>query len=109
MASAEPFRHAACCMQVDESTRTVTLSNGNALEYDYLIVATGSLGPRTLGAALSTTTKAGILKHFQDMQAAIAGAQRILVVGGGPVGLELAGELAHYTKGKQITLVSSKG
>jgi apoptosis-inducing factor 2 len=87
----------------------VTLSNGSTLEYDYLIVATGSLGPRTLGAALSTTTKAGILKHFQDMQTAIAGAQRILVVGGGPVGLELAGELAHYTKGKQITLVSSKG
>jgi NADH dehydrogenase FAD-containing subunit len=38
-----------------------------------------------------------------------AALQSILVVGGGPVGMETAGEIAAHHKDKKVTLVTSKG
>ncbi|KAG5175482.1 hypothetical protein JKP88DRAFT_351415 [Tribonema minus] len=47
---------------------------------------------------------------FKERQDAIAAAERILIIGGGPVGMETAGEIAaHYGTTKQVTLVAAKG
>lgn len=96
-------------MKVDDQAKTVTLSNGETLVYDALVIATGSLGPKTFGAALVPTAAADIEAVYKQRQAAIAAAKSILIVGGGPVGMETAGEIAAYYKDKKVTLVTSKG
>jgi NAD(P)H-nitrite reductase large subunit len=61
--------------QVDEQAKTVTLSNGETLPYDALVIATGSLGPKTFGAALAPTAAADIEAVYKQRQAAIAAAK----------------------------------
>eukprot|EP00955_Chlamydomonas_euryale_P065731 359328-Chlamydomonas_euryale.AAC.10 len=43
----------------------------------------------------------------QETSAKVAAAKNIVIVGGGPVGVELAGEILEYYVGKKITLVHS--
>ena len=42
----------------------------------------------------------------KKMSEAVAAAKNILIVGGGPVGLELAGEIVDQHKDKNITIVT---
>ena len=93
---------------VDADGRTVTFTDANgatvSVPFDLLVIATGiSYGApaRAIGATVEAA-KASIVAQ----RAAVAAASRILIVGGGPVGVELAGELASL-KGKAITLVHS--
>lgn len=85
--------------------RTVKLSNGDALEGDLIVVATGSRYARPFKpqsdsvAALIADSRAA---HEQMRQA-----KSIAIVGAGAVGTELAGEIAAGIPGKKITLISS--
>ena len=47
------------------------------------------------------------MDKLRSKQKAISKAQSVLVIGGGPVGLELAGEIAAAHPGKEITIVHS--
>jgi 3-phenylpropionate/trans-cinnamate dioxygenase ferredoxin reductase subunit len=75
---------------VDPAARAVTLADGRRLGYDALVLATGAR-PRTLplpGAELALT-----LRTFEDalaIRARMRAASRVLIVGGGIIGLELA-------------------
>lgn len=59
----------------------------------------------------ANTTDASLRQRCVDLQqtrSAIAGARRISIIGGGPVGVELAGEILHAypnTETKQVTIV----
>lgn len=46
------------------------------------------------------------LAAFQDIQTRLPSAKTILIAGGGAVGVEIAGEIAHLYKHKEITLLS---
>jgi NADH dehydrogenase FAD-containing subunit len=88
--------------------RTISTDTGISVAYDYLILATGYLSNKTAGGV-------GNAVHASDMKGAYAfrmekikAAERILVAGGGPVGVEMAGEIAWTFPEKKITLVSSK-
>jgi NADH:ubiquinone reductase (H+-translocating) len=105
---------------LDAANSTVTLSDGQALPYDHLIVAAGAThsyfghddwathapGLKTLDDAFVIRRK--MLLAYERAEALPADAdpalrQRLLttvVIGGGPTGVELAGtmvELAHHT------------
>eukprot|EP00611_Tribonema_gayanum_P019923 TRINITY_DN3547_c0_g1_i3.p1 TRINITY_DN3547_c0_g1~~TRINITY_DN3547_c0_g1_i3.p1 ORF type:complete len:395 (-),score=144.26 TRINITY_DN3547_c0_g1_i3:687-1871(-) len=96
--------------KVDDNAKTVTLSTGEELKYDYLIIAAGTLGPKTVGAAVTPTAADGIDAVFKARQAAIASAKRILVIGGGATSIEQAAEIvAHYGKAKEVVLVTAEG
>ncbi|QKX62774.1 uncharacterized protein TRUGW13939_09939 [Talaromyces rugulosus] len=80
--------------------------------FDYLVIASGSTTPATLGqGSLKLPFKA---TAFEDTRNAISEAQkklqaatRIVIGGAGPLGVELAGELAEASGSKKtITLVS---
>lgn len=45
---------------------------------------------------------------FQQANAELKAAQTILIIGGGPVGIEMAGEIMEDMPGKSVTLVTSK-
>lgn len=86
---------------VDE--RGVTLASGERVEADFIVLATGSGYPYPAKTRTDSTEEA--LAHFKETHAELAGAQRVLIAGAGPVGLELAGEIKAVWPEKQITIV----
>ncbi|PIA54354.1 hypothetical protein AQUCO_00900708v1 [Aquilegia coerulea] len=76
----------------------VFTSDGQQIPYDYLVVATGHEEefPRT---------RDGRLKQYVAENEKIKAANSILIVGGGPTGVELAGEIAVDFPKKKLTLV----
>ncbi len=81
----------------------VTLASGAELEPDYLVLATGSAYPFPAKAAESDQ---GLAKAaLQGAHNALLDAQRVLIVGAGPSGLELAGEIKHFMPAKEVTVV----
>src|SRR5262245_28220181 len=101
--------------RIDVAARRVALADGASLDYDYLIVASGSRhsyfghneweqyapGLKTLEDA--TAIRRRILVAFERAEREIdpAGQRELLtfaIVGGGPTGVELAGTLAEIAK-----------
>ncbi|GAA5897582.1 NAD(P)/FAD-dependent oxidoreductase [Sporobolomyces salmoneus] len=86
---------------------------GTEISFDYCVLATGSVYPFPCRPPPGSTEES-IKELFQSLQSQIASSSSILVVGGGPVGLEFAGEVAEYYNGstsdrekKKVTLVHS--
>ncbi|KAK0539508.1 hypothetical protein OC842_000930 [Tilletia horrida] len=108
---AEGSRHV-----VRSSTRVIEVSNSDVLvqtpagtqeriPFEYAILATGSTYPspsRPVSDKLSEAKAA-----FKKLQSDIRKAKSILIIGGGEVGVEIAGEIrAVYPGDKKVTLVS---
>jgi len=85
---------------VEVDGREVTLASGTRLHPDYLVLATGSYypSPAKWGEADSATARAGMRASHE----ALSGAARVLVVGAGPSGLELAGEIKTTFPEKRV-------
>ncbi|KAH9904156.1 hypothetical protein F4778DRAFT_734218 [Xylariomycetidae sp. FL2044] len=82
-------------------------SKEKKVDYDILIIGTGSStqGDSPLKSRGSTESTKAALHEWQDR---VAKAKSIVVVGAGPTGVEIAGELGYeYGKSKEITLISS--
>ncbi|KAK8967623.1 hypothetical protein KSP40_PGU021873 [Platanthera guangdongensis] len=82
------------------TSHEVQTANGHTFPYDYLVVATGHPGP-------GQVTRNDRLKHFQqgvDYEK-IKSSNSILIIGGGPTGVELAGEIAVDFPEKKVTIV----
>lgn len=77
---------------IDTSARTVTLDSGESLEYSHAVIATGARA-RTLpldGAELSGIHVLRSLADSDAVAAVLDMAKRMVVVGGGYIGLEVA-------------------
>lgn len=107
----------ATAINVSAKTVAVTL-NGSGdskdISYDHLVIASGSTNPSTTGAVTGTSIpfKPSNRDDMKQLVAAaqeqIAGAKEIVIGGAGPVGVELAGELAESLRNKAtVTLISS--
>jgi apoptosis-inducing factor 2 len=83
--------------------RTVTLASGATLRPDYLVLATGSAYP--FPAKTPENDAAGARAAIAAAHTELVGAARVLLVGAGPAGLELAGEIKHFFPDKQVTIV----
>jgi NADH dehydrogenase FAD-containing subunit len=80
----------------------VTLASGAILEPDYLILATGSSYP--FPAKVDEADSATARAHIRAAHDVLAGARRVLLVGAGPAGLELAGEIKSFFPDKHVTV-----
>lgn len=81
----------------------VTLASGGRVDADYVVLATGSgyaypakPGSDSVGDAL------GDLRRTHEQ---LLSSERVLILGAGPVGLELAGEIKEVWPDKQVTVV----
>jgi len=77
---------------INRSEQCVTLSNGAVLSYDRLLLATGAR-PRRLAIKGVDVSNALYLRSFEDAQAihqSLAPGKRLVIIGGGFIGLELA-------------------
>jgi NADH dehydrogenase len=103
---------------VDTQTRRVRLEDDSAIDYDYLIVATGTShtyfghddwarnapGLKTLEDALAIRRRILVAFERAERESDPARQQRLMtfvLIGGGPTGVELAGtlaEIAHQTR-----------
>lgn len=84
----------------------VTLASGTRVEADYLVLATGSRYPFPGKPRPTATTIRGALDDLYEAHQELAGAGRVLILGSGPVGLELAGEVKEVWPDKDVTIVS---
>jgi apoptosis-inducing factor 2 len=81
----------------------VVLASGAELFPDYLVLATGSGYPFPAKSDVPSTDAAH--DKVRSTHAALAAAGRVLLVGAGPVGIELAGEIKAVWPAKQVTLI----
>ncbi|WP_181775518.1 NAD(P)/FAD-dependent oxidoreductase [Amycolatopsis pittospori] len=81
----------------------VTLGSGERLTPDYTVLATGSAYPfpAKIDFEDSAAAKAKIRATREDL----ASAEKVLLLGAGPVGLELAGEIKAVWPEKGVTIV----
>ncbi len=81
----------------------VTLASGRRVEADYLVLATGS--SYTYPAKPASDSMDDVLNDLRRTHKELAGAERVLILGAGPVGLELAGEIKEVWPHKHVTIV----
>ena len=82
--------------------RVVTAS-GEEISADYVVLATGSRYPFPAKTDLVDADQAQ--EQVRQTHRALAQADRVLLVGAGPVGIELAGEIRHVWPEKSIVLL----
>ena len=81
----------------------VTLASGDELTPDFIVLATGSTYPYP--AKSDTDETATALVRYSASHDELAQAERVLIVGAGPTGLELAGEIGDRWPEKRITIL----
>jgi 3-phenylpropionate/trans-cinnamate dioxygenase ferredoxin reductase component len=90
----------------DPVARRVTLSGGDTLDYDELVLAAGARNrglPQFDGAANVFSLRS--LGDAEALRAALPGAEDIVIVGGGFIGLETAAALASI--GHRVTVIEA--
>ncbi|XP_030964165.1 apoptosis-inducing factor homolog B-like [Quercus lobata] len=78
--------------------REVTTEDGQKVAYDYVVIATGHLES-------APKTKAERLNEYKADFEKIKSVNTVLIVGGGPTGVELAGEISFVFPDKKLILV----
>ncbi|VVD68336.1 Putidaredoxin reductase [Pandoraea terrae] len=101
------LRLGATAAGIDRAARTVTLENGETFNYDHLVLATGG---RVRRLALPGGDAANVLylRDIQDaerLRAAISPEKRVVIVGGGYIGLEVAASAVKA--GAKVTVLEA--
>lgn len=93
---------------LDPEQRKVTLQDGGKVEYDRLLIATGSSPrvPAIPGIREPNVHYLRTLADAQGLRAAAQGAQKAVILGGGFVGIKKAEALAHL--GLSVTVVEQQ-
>ncbi|KAK6156234.1 hypothetical protein DH2020_010482 [Rehmannia glutinosa] len=93
-----PNAHVITSAATNITQNEVLTAQGRQIAYDYLVIATGHVdsGPYT---------KAERLSNYEAEHEKIKSAKPILIVGGGPTGVELAAEIIVDFPDKKVTLV----
>ena len=81
----------------------ITLGSGERITADYVVLATGSAYP--FPAKIDFQDSASAKAKIRATREELAGANRVLLLGAGPVGLELAGEIKAVWPEKTVTIV----
>jgi NADH dehydrogenase FAD-containing subunit len=83
----------------------VTLASGEVIAADYIVLATGSTYP--FPAKSDHPVTAAAHEQYRAAHDALAAAGRVLLIGAGAVGIELAGEIKARWPAKQVTLLDA--
>jgi NADH dehydrogenase FAD-containing subunit len=80
----------------------VVLASGTELNPDYVVLATGSRYPYP--AKTESLDKESAMERYRGTHEQMLKARRVLILGAGPVGIELAGEISSAWPDKSITI-----
>lgn len=84
----------------------VELETGEQVAFAYLLIATGSSA--SAPSRLTSHDKTNAMQELRDLQNRIKTAQNILVLGGGPAGIEIAADAKAQYPEKTVTLAHSR-
>jgi 3-phenylpropionate/trans-cinnamate dioxygenase ferredoxin reductase subunit len=93
--------------KIDRAAKTLHLAHGQSLVYDKLILATGCR-PRILRVPGSRLPGIHVLRSIDDstrLRSALAAGKRVVIVGGGYLGLEVAAVAAKA--GARVTVIEA--
>jgi len=96
-----------CVSAIDPAAHAITLSSGDSLSYDTLVLATGARA-RSLPlfeGGFGNVTAVRTITDARRLREQVAAASRVVVVGGGFVGLEVAATAAGL--GKHVTVLEA--
>lgn len=101
------YRDGCQVLSIDQASNAIKLSTGESVEYGKLLLATGA-SPRDL--ALSSSAHEGVhfLRTAEDaraLQSALQPAHRIILIGGGLIGLEIAA--TARSKGADVVVIEA--
>lgn len=82
---------------------SVMIGSGEWITGDYTVIATGSSYP--FPAKFEAVDRDAVIARIDATRAALADAADVLLLGAGPVGLELAGEITAVWPDKRVTVV----
>jgi len=95
---------------IDRQAKELALSDGSRLTYDQLVLATGTRArqlPELHAEKLANVHTLRTITDADRLRAQFESAKRVLVVGGGFIGLEVAATAAH--SGKSVTVLEAGG
>ncbi|KAJ3005942.1 hypothetical protein HKX48_000383 [Thoreauomyces humboldtii] len=92
---------------LDRVVEGFDVETGREIPYAYLVYCTGALHPSPGNLNACESKESGVLA-LKGYQKRIAEATRVLIVGAGAVGLELASEIKERYPEKEVTLVHSR-
>jgi NADH dehydrogenase FAD-containing subunit len=90
---------------VSVDPKGVTLASGERVEADYLVLATGSGYTYPAKPHHASTSIDQQLEDLRETHRELAGTDRVLILGAGPVGLELAGEIKDVWPDKYVVIL----
>ena len=107
--AAVDYRPATIVAGIDRQAGTAVLDGGEALPFDHLVLATGArnLRPAMPGLDLPGVHELRGLADAARLRAAMTGARRAAVIGGGFIGLEFAAVAA--AAGVPVTVIEAAG
>ena len=88
---------------VEVSAHRVVLASGEAIAADFVVLATGSTYP--FPAKSNAHDAEDAIDNYRAAHDELTHANRVLLVGAGPVGIELAGEIIAKWPDKHVTLL----
>lgn len=94
-------------VEIDRNARQVALVDGARIDFDDLVIATGSRARRMSvpGAELDGICYLRSVADAIDLKSRLGQANEIVIVGGGFIGLEVASALAR--RGKKVTVIEA--
>lgn len=102
------FFHQGSATGIDTTTRTLTIKKPDqseeSLNYHALVIATGVRSPSPLTTLQGEHTLS--IEALERANEALLAAQKIVIAGGGPIGVETAGEIVSHFPGKDITIIT---
>lgn len=104
------LKHGSIVNDVIEEVNSseVKLASGDALTFDFCVLATGSMNRCPGEPSHEVTSKDDLLEFFHHNVETIKDSTKIAIIGGGVVGVELAGEIkAEYGDDKDVIIIHS--
>jgi 3-phenylpropionate/trans-cinnamate dioxygenase ferredoxin reductase subunit len=94
--------------RINRRLRTVELADGRQIPYSRVVVATGARARKlpVPGASLNNVYMLRTLADAQDIHRGISQSMRVVVVGGGYIGLEVAAAAA--AAGRDVTIIEAQ-
>ena len=83
--------------------KKVIMQDNSVIEFDFLVIGTGIKYPAPFRT--SKLTKSEGIKEFEAIASDVKKSKHIVIVGGGPVGVEVCGEIMTDYSDKRVTLI----
>ncbi|GBG32770.1 Apoptosis-inducing factor 2 [Hondaea fermentalgiana] len=89
------------------TSEAVKLDSGESIPFDYCVLATGAVNRSPGEPSAGITSEKDLRDYFSKCVAQVKGAESIAIVGGGVVGVELAGEIKSFYPDKAVSIVQA--